>query len=307
MYTIKRAAELTGVPAATLRAWERRYELVEPRRTDAGYRIYDEESLDRIRDMAALLADGWSASNAAAEVSRRRLAAGPGTVTTPPSPLGPPRPGAPAPSLSPAESAAATTRLIEAATSLDPAAVARVLDELFARTSFELVVDDWLMPTLQDVGRAWAEGQISVAGEHLVAHAVLRRLASIYDAAANHTGGPPVIIGLPAGAHHELGVFAFAVALRRLGVNTVHLGPDLPVPAWSTAMDVHAARHAVLSAPRPQDVPAARELVETLRSSHDAIVFVGGCRQDDLDAPGVIRLGHAIGPAAAQVAATLTP
>src|SRR5690606_19977737 len=133
------------------------------------------------------------------------------------------------------------------------------------------------------------------------------RLAAAYDAAASHTGGPSVIIGLPAGVHHELGIFAFAVALRRLGVNTVHLGPNLPAPAWSTALDANAARHAVLSVPAPEDVPAARELVETLRSSRDDVsIFVGGSRQDDLDLPGVIRLGHAIAPGAAQVAAALT-
>lgn len=307
MYTIKRAAELTGVPAATLRAWERRYDVVEPRRTDAGYRIYDEESLDRIRDMAALLADGWSASNAAAEVGRRRLATGTTTPVTPPSPAAPPPAGVDPPVESPADGAAATARLVEAAAALDPAGVARVLDERFALTSFEHVVDGWLMPALEEVGRAWADGRISVAGEHLVAHAVLRRLAGAYDAAASRPGGPTVIIGLPAGVHHELGIFAFAVALRRLGANTVYLGTDLPSPAWSAALDVHGARCAALSAPGPDDVPAARELVKTLRSSHGTVaVFVGGSRQDDVHAPGVTRLGHAIAPAAAEVAAALT-
>lgn len=306
MYTIKRAAELTGVPAATLRAWERRYGLVDPQRTEAGYRIYDESSLDRIRDMAALLADGWSASNAAAEVGRRRPAPGTTTPTAPPSPAAPTPPGADAPVESPTDGADATTRLVEAAAALDPAGVARVLDERFALTSFEHVVDDWLMPALEEVGAAWADGRISVAGEHLVAHAVLRRLAGAYEAAASLPRGPTVIIGLPAGVHHELGIFAFAVALRRLGVNTVHLGPDLPSPAWGAALDVHGAQCAVLSAPGPDDVPAARELVETLRSSHDTVsVFVGGSRQDDVDGPGVTRLGHAIAPAAAEVAAFL--
>lgn len=66
MYTIKRAAELTGIPAATLRAWERRYDLVDPQRTESGYRLYDEQTLDRIREMVALVADGWTASTAAA-------------------------------------------------------------------------------------------------------------------------------------------------------------------------------------------------------------------------------------------------
>lgn len=295
MYTIKRAAELTGVPAATLRAWERRYALVDPQRTDAGYRLYDEVSLGRIRDMAALLADGWSASTAAAEVNRRRDDAG---SAPPPSPA-PPEPGGTARST--------TTRLIDAAAAMDPAGVGRILDERFALASFESVVDDWLMPALEEVGLAWADGRISVAGEHLVAHAVLRRLAAAYDAAASRPDGPTVIIGLPAGSHHELGIFAFAVALRRRGLNTVYLGPDLPSPAWSATLTVHSARCAVLSAPSRADVPAARELVESLLSGHDEVlVVVGGGQQDAVDGPRVHRLGHAIGPAATEVAALLT-
>lgn len=296
MYTIKRAAELTGVPAATLRAWERRYALVDPQRTDAGYRLYDEVSLGRIRDMAALLADGWSASTAAAEVNRRRDEAG--MVAPPPSPA-PPAPGG--------DGRSTTTRLIDAAAAMDPAGLGRVLDERFALASFESVVDDWLMPALEEVGLAWADGRISVAGEHLVAHAVLRRLAAAYDAAASRSDGPTVIIGLPTGVHHELGIFAFAVALRRRGLNTVYLGPDLPSPAWSATLTVHAARCAMLSAPSRADVPAARELVESLLSGHDEVlVGVGGGQQDAVDDPRVHRLGHAIGPAATEVAALLT-
>lgn len=304
MYTIKRAAELTGVPAATLRAWERRYAVVEPERTEAGYRLYDEESLGRIRDMAALLADGWSASTAAAEVGRRHLTPDPGTPS--PSPAVPPPSSVDASPRATAADGSATTRLIDAAAVLDPAGVGRVLDECFALASFEAVVDDWLMPTLEEVGLAWADGRISVAGEHLVAHAVLRRLATAYDAAASHPGGPVVVVGLPAGVHHELGIFAFAVALRRRGLSTVYLGADLPSPAWRAALDAHAARCAVLSAPTPEDVPAAQELVEALRSSHgQATVLLGGRRQDDVDVQAAHRLGHAIAPAAAEVAALL--
>lgn len=200
----------------------------------------------------------------------------------------------------------ATTRLVAAAAALDPAAVSAVLDERFTLGSFESVVDDWLMPALEEVGLAWADGRISVAGEHLVAHAVLRRLATAYDAAASRTDGPTVIIGLPAGVHHELGIFAFAVALRRLGLTTVYLGPDLPAPAWSAALDAHSARCAVLSAPGAEDVPAAREVVSALRASHpDAAIFVGGGRQDDVDLPGTTHLGHAIGAGASELARAL--
>ena len=65
MYTIGHAARLTGVPSATIRAWERRYGLVQPVRTEGGYRLYDEQGLQLLRAMGALVAAGWSPSQAA--------------------------------------------------------------------------------------------------------------------------------------------------------------------------------------------------------------------------------------------------
>lgn len=289
MYTIKRAAELTGVPAATLRAWERRYDLVEPRRTDAGYRLYDDEAVARVTRMATLIADGWSASTAAAEVHRLL---GPDSATLPPSPA--------------TDGPTATAELVAAAAAMDPAEVSRVLDEQLARTPFESVVDDWLMPTLEEVGQAWEDGRVSIAGEHLVAHAVLRRLSAAFDAAPGRPGGPRVIVGLPAGVHHELGIFAFAVVLRRHGVDVVYLGPDLPAPAWRDALETHGASCAVLGVPRRRDARPAREVVEALHDVDDTLtILVGGGHQDELDGTRTTRLGHLIGPAAAEVAALL--
>ena len=156
------------------------------------------------------------------------------------------------------------------------------------------------------MGRAWADGRITVAGEHLVAHAVFRRLGSSYDAAARSPQSPTVIVGLPSGVHHELGLFAFAVALRRAGADVVYLGPDLPADAWRAALDVHTARCAVIAAPRAPDVAAASTLVHALARSHPEIVLVvGGGHQDDVGGRRVTRLGHAIGPAAATLAASL--
>ena len=65
MYTIKQASARSGVSVPLLRAWERRYRIVEPARTAAGYRLYDDEALDRIRTMRRLVDAGWSPSTAA--------------------------------------------------------------------------------------------------------------------------------------------------------------------------------------------------------------------------------------------------
>src|SRR3954451_10565256 len=91
MYTIKRAAELTGISVATLRAWERRYAVVSPQRSDGGYRLYGPEDVRALAIMNSLVNEGWSAREAAAETLRRLSSRGAGG--------GGPRPGAPAETL----------------------------------------------------------------------------------------------------------------------------------------------------------------------------------------------------------------
>ena len=83
MYTIKHAAELTGVPVATLRAWERRYGVVTPRRTDSGYRLYDEQSLNTITAIRDLRRGRLVGQQAATEVQRRQADPVPQPATKP--------------------------------------------------------------------------------------------------------------------------------------------------------------------------------------------------------------------------------
>ena len=71
MYTIKEAAARSGVGAPLIRAWERRYGVVQPTRTDSGYRLYDDATIGVLVAMRSLTDSGWTASEAA-----RAIAAG---------------------------------------------------------------------------------------------------------------------------------------------------------------------------------------------------------------------------------------
>src|SRR4051794_18999940 len=78
MYTISHAAALAGVSVELLRAWERRYGLVSPVRTPAGYRLYDDAAIDRLRHMRTLVDSGWSARTAADAIISGEAAASDG-------------------------------------------------------------------------------------------------------------------------------------------------------------------------------------------------------------------------------------
>lgn len=306
MYTIKRAAELTGISVATLRAWERRYGVVHPQRTEGGYRLYGPEDVRALAVMNSLVNEGWSAREAAQE-TLLRLSGGrtgrPGDVAIEAVDRSALMNGA----VAPVVSQLATRRTVSdnddaeafvaAAERLDAAAAASVLDARFALGGFEHVVDEWLMPTLSRVGEAWAEGRLTVAGEHLVSYAVQRRLASAYEAASGRVDGPTVLIGLPPGSRHELGLLAFAVAARRAGFSTVYVGADLPTHDWVTAMETRHASGVVMAVPRLLDLGPAQAIARELRAADpDVVIGVGGRFQDSVE-EGCVPLGHSIGGA----------
>ena len=276
MVTIKKASELTGVPEHTLRAWERRYSLLAPSRTASGYRIYDQQALARITAMHDLVKAGWAPRAAAVEVARQPLI---DEARVDPH-----------------------AELLAAAADLDASGVTRVIDEHFANTGFETFVDRWLLPAMQRIGLEWAEGTVSVAAEHLVSNVVMRRLSAAYEAVERGQSGRPVLIGAPPGVDHQIGLMAFAVAARRVGMPTIYLGAQVPLAAWRDAAGKSGARCAVTTVPRSRDAARARRVVECLGEEPQLPVWIGGKYQHLVGEPAR-RLGHGIAAAAATLAA----
>jgi len=289
MYTIKQAARLTGISESSLRAWERRYGVVAPRRSGSGYRLYDPADLETLSRMQRLVAGGWST----AEAARAARAA-----SATPSAEGQ---GATADHLRDAEAVACREDFLRSAALMDAAGTEDSLDRGWSLGSFEHVVDSWLFPTLRALGDRWARGEVDVAGEHAASHAVHRRLSAAFEAAGSRSRGLPVVVGLPPGSRHELGALAFATALRRRGLDVLYLGADVPVGSWQEAVRRHAARAAVLSVVMPEDRPPAATVAERLRADHpELLLAAGGTSADDLDG-GVRTLAADIGPAAEEL------
>ena len=309
VYNIKQAAARAGVSVPVLRAWERRYGIVTPERSASGYRRFDDEAVARVRTMRALVDEGWSPSAAAAAILEARVAVRDAGGT---SDLGLPGRGTAA-GAGPGDSDSAGgvtggtagidaadlgDALVAAASTMDSEGVDRVLDDLFARGSFERVAGDLLFPALKRLGDGWAAGEISVAGEHLASNAVLRRLGLALEAAGSGDGrGPAVVVGLPPGGRHELGALAFAVAARRAGLPVIYVGPDLPVADWVTA--ARGAAAAVIGVVTPRDRKAALLVAEGIRADnqHVVVAFGGG------SAPETESVLHLGGSLAASVAA----
>lgn len=204
-WRIKEFAGIVGVPEATLRAWERRYELLAPERTSGGFRLYSRADEQRIRSMQAHMARGIAAAEAAA-LARAESA----VAVVPPN-----RP------------AALIDALLDAAEALDATRFDVLLDAAFAAGHLT-AIRDVVLPVLVEVGLRWERAEISVGHEHFASHLIERRLLAL--AKGWEAGrGPLALLACPSGERHTLGLVCFGIVLADLGWRIAYLGADTPV------------------------------------------------------------------------------
>jgi DNA-binding transcriptional MerR regulator/methylmalonyl-CoA mutase cobalamin-binding subunit len=204
-WRIKEFAGIVGVPEATLRAWERRYELLRPERTAGGFRLYSQADERRIRSMQAHMARGIAAAEAAG------LALSESAVDVAP----PQRP------------AALVDALLEAAEAFDATRFDVMLDAAFA-LGHVTAIRDVVLPVLGEIGQRWERAQITVGHEHFASHLVERRLLAL--ASGWEAGrGPRALLACPSGERHTLGLVCFGLVLAERGWRISYLGADTPV------------------------------------------------------------------------------
>jgi len=309
MYTIKQAAARTGINVPVIRVWERRYGVVSPGRTPAGYRLYDDESIARLVAMRHLVADeGWKPSQAAQRVLEPGVdlqALGGGIAGRDPD-----RSTALGSAVAAGAIAGSGDRersrvdaFLSAAQLLDVPAMDRILDESFASQRFELAIEGVVSPALRAIGSAWARDEIDVGAEHAASETVRRRLARFFDVASLGDRLPQLIVGLPPDGYHEIGALAFAVAARRAGLNVLYLGANVPLESWLLTVRETGAPIVVLGVVTPSDVVAAGAVVDALSVSvRPPICLVGGPLSDaSLDGLRTIRLPTLLDDAVAAV------
>jgi DNA-binding transcriptional MerR regulator len=247
----------TQVTPDVLRAWERRYNLLQPDRSKGGYRLYSSMDEERVRAMVRHLEAGIPAGEAA------RLVLEGGEL-----------PDAEAPWL-PALSA----ELRRALDHFDDAGTQAALDTLIARLSFEAVARDVILPYLRDLGERWRRGEASVAQEHFASIVLRGRLLALargWDRGI----GPRALLACTPGERHELGLLVFGLALRQHGWRITFLGADTPVDTLTSAAHDLSPAAVVLIALTTERLEPLREPLTQLARSTRLLLGGAGARKD---------------------------
>ena len=231
----------TGVTPEVLRAWERRYGLFAPQRTDGGFRLYSAADIGRINMMKRLLAEGVSASEAA-----HRIASGP--IDSPVA--------APVGSLFEARRDA----LAQALFAYDEASAHEAIDRVLMEFDAEVLMRFVFLPLLTEVGQRWEEGTLSVAQEHFASNLIRRRLSGLargWEAGV----GPRALLACPPDEEHDIPLLMFGIGLGHRGWRITYLGQRTPADELLSAVEALRPELVVLASPR-QD--AYRELIARL-------------------------------------------
>jgi DNA-binding transcriptional MerR regulator/methylmalonyl-CoA mutase cobalamin-binding subunit len=236
-----------GVPAPTLRSWERRYGVPVAGRSQGGHRRYDQAQLAELLRMRDLVASGTRPGEAAAQLRAALETSTEGLVAS----------------------------FVDAAYGLEPSAIREVLDTARQVWGLDRTVDDVLLPALREIGSRWERGEGDVGHEHLASHATQTWLAQASTAKSPPTSGPLILCCGPRD-HHTLGLEALGALLRHRGWDCRLLGARTPVESLVLAAQTTGAAGIVLVCHLPANRAAAVEALSSPALSDVRLFYAGG-------------------------------
>ena len=242
-----------GLSPDLLRAWERRYELLRPVRSDGGYRLYSEADEWRLRVMKERLAAGLSPAQAAATVAELEHRSGAQEDA------------------SGDRASALGHELAVALEGFDEPLAHTILDRLFGIFGLERTIRDVILPYLRRLGERWERGEVTVAQEHFASHLLEGRLLELARG-WNRGPGPSAVLACPPGEAHTLPLVCFGLVLRQRGWRNIYLGADTPINTVHLTAETVEADVLVLAAVTHERFTAVADELRALSRKHRVLL-----------------------------------
>lgn len=210
-YSIKELERLSGIKAHTLRIWEKRFDLLKPKRTDTNIRYYADDDLKKILNVSLLCNSGEKISKIA--------------------------------SLTDSEICAAVQKLeeggfllekrlddfVKAMLDLDEIAFNKIFDKVVKELGFQEALTKVVFPFLKKVGILWLSDEIQPIHEHFTTNLIRNKMIAAIDGLSAIEEGKKAVLFLPEDEFHELGLIFFNFLLKQRGIKTYYLGQTTPI------------------------------------------------------------------------------
>jgi len=211
-YSIKDLERISGVKAHTIRIWEKRYGIVEPKRTDSNIRFYCDTDVKKLMNVSILLHHGYKISKLAIldpqELSKKVLEV----------------------SMISNGHNSQVENLVVAMIEMDESKFEKILNMTIIKEGFENTVFKVLHPFFERIGVLWQTGSINPAHEHFISNLVKQKIYVAIDSIAVPSGNDTkkFLLFLPEWELHDLGLLVYDYLIKSRGFKVIYLGQNVP-------------------------------------------------------------------------------
>jgi DNA-binding transcriptional MerR regulator len=221
-YSIKELEKLSGIKAHTIRIWEKRHKIITPARTNTNIRFYSDDDLKKIINVSLLNNYGIKISKIAdmslSEMNNKVLELSEHKNDT----------------------AIHIDQLVVAMIDMEEEMFEKILNTLIIRYSFEKTVTEIIYPFLDKIGVLWQTQNITPAHEHFISNLIRQKLIVAIDSLPIPAKTQKkVLLFLPEGELHEIGLLFYHFICRKAGLRTYYLGQTVPHADLKQIFEIH--------------------------------------------------------------------
>lgn len=213
VYSINDIEKLCGIKAHTIRIWEKRYNIITPRRTETNIRYYLDEDLQKILNISLLNRNNYKISKIAkmSDGEMKKLVSELSEVTI--------------------DTEDNLDSLMFAMLELDEYKFNKILDHNISSRGFEATMNEVVYPLMEKLSMMWIAGSIKSVHENFVANVIRRKTIVAIDnkSRESHPKAKRFLIYLPEGESHELSLLFLHFLLKDMGINVINLGSNIPL------------------------------------------------------------------------------
>jgi methanogenic corrinoid protein MtbC1 len=264
-FNIKAISKIVGIQPGTLRAWERRYKMVEPVRNVSGHRLYSDEHVQILKWLVSRTNQGFTISQAVSLLEKQQFGDTSFSINS----------GDNLKQLS--------NELVQALLSFNEAKSQELINQAFSIYTVDMVVIDILGSVLVEIGNMWEKNEITTAHEHY-ATSILRSRIDVIMHSFPHNGMLPKVVAVCGpGESHELGLLIFTLFVRRKGFEVIYLGSSIKEEDLDVVLNTVDAKFLFLSCTLKENVAVLLKLVDQLtKNNPDLCIGMGGSAIDHL-------------------------
>lgn len=260
-YNIKAISTMLGIQPGTLRAWERRYKIVEPIRNQVGHRLYSDEHVAILRWLIDKVKSGFTIRQAVDLFNQGNVVIADQQEDSPEK---------------------LRKALLAALLTFNESEAHLLLNEAFVLFGVKSVTIDLFRKLLVEVKSLRKNEKISAAHEQFIMTFIKMKIGNIFQGLKVDGDLPKVVAACGVNETNELGMMIFSLFLRRKGYDVLYLGTSIPLKDLKSVIEELDAKMFFTSCMKQENLDDTVEMMEDIKKSFPGlIVGTGGYVLDE--------------------------